>query len=117
MARLIERGAGSAVNGQVWLLRAPVSSSCPTRLARGAESEPAGSCRGRHARHAVGGWSSAKLSAIRGGDVDTICAMTGALAGALCGHDGLPTRWLANLAGERPGVEEMKDLGRALIGS
>jgi ADP-ribosylglycohydrolase len=49
-----------------------------------------------------------------GGDVDTICALTGALAGALCGHAGLPGQWLTNLAHERPGVDEIQDIGRAL---
>lgn len=49
-----------------------------------------------------------------GGDVDTICALTGALAGALCGRAGLPGQWLTNLAHERPSVDEIQDIGRAL---
>ena len=52
-----------------------------------------------------------------GGDVDTICAMTGALAGALCGHTGLPRHWLANLAHEQPGVDDILVIGRALLES
>lgn len=50
-----------------------------------------------------------------GGDMDTVCAMTGALAGALCGSDGLPALWLANLQGERPDVAEIEAVGLALL--
>ena len=52
-----------------------------------------------------------------GGDVDTICALTGALAGALCGYAGLPAHWLANLAHEDPGVADIQEIGRALLAS
>jgi poly(ADP-ribose) glycohydrolase ARH3 len=50
-------------------------------------------------------------AALLGGDVDSICSMTGALAGAYHGADGLPEPWLENLAGERPSPEELKRLG------
>lgn len=33
----------------------------------------------------------------RGGDADTTGAIAGTIAGALCGEDGLPARWLADL--------------------
>ena len=52
-----------------------------------------------------------------GGDVDTICALTGALAGALCGRTGLPARWLDNLHHERPAVAEIEALAADLVGS
>lgn len=51
-----------------------------------------------------------------GGDVDTICALTGALAGALCGRRGLPPRWLDNLQHERPGVAAIEALAAELVG-
>jgi ADP-ribosylglycohydrolase len=38
-------------------------------------------------------------TALAGGDVDTLCAMSGALAGALVGEPGLPRRWLARVEG------------------
>jgi poly(ADP-ribose) glycohydrolase ARH3 len=49
-----------------------------------------------------------------GGDVDTICAMTGALAGALCGRSALPEQWVVNLRHERPGVDEIEGIALAL---
>jgi poly(ADP-ribose) glycohydrolase ARH3 len=51
-----------------------------------------------------------------GGDVDTICALTGALAGALCGRDRLPAHWLDNLQRERPRVAEIETLAADLVG-
>ena len=51
-----------------------------------------------------------------GGDVDTICGLTGALAGALCGRAALPRHWLANLQRERPGVVEIDALALDLVG-
>src|SRR5262245_9748552 len=56
-----------------------------------------------------------RAAAILGGDVDTICAMTGALAGAMCARAGLPEHWLANLAHEQPGVDEIESIGRSLL--
>jgi poly(ADP-ribose) glycohydrolase ARH3 len=50
-----------------------------------------------------------------GGDVDTICALAGALAGALCGRDALPPHWLTNLEHERPKVCEIEAIGRGLL--
>ena len=49
-------------------------------------------------------------AALLGGDVDSICAMTGALAGALHGKSGIPETWLQNLGHESPTVNEMLDL-------
>ena len=46
----------------------------------------------------------------RGGDTDTIGAVTGALAGARFGSDGLPDRWLSELQYR----EDLDLLGRAL---
>jgi poly(ADP-ribose) glycohydrolase ARH3 len=54
-----------------------------------------------------------RAAATLGGDVDTICAMSGALAGALGGGSRLPAHWLANLAHERPGVEEIQEVACA----
>jgi poly(ADP-ribose) glycohydrolase ARH3 len=51
-----------------------------------------------------------------GGDVDTICALTGALAGALGGRSGLPPPWLDNLHQERPGVSAIDALAAELVG-
>lgn len=36
------------------------------------------------------------------GDVDSICALVGGLAGALRGADSIPAQWLANMSGETP---------------
>ncbi len=49
-------------------------------------------------------------AALLGGDVDSICAMTGALAGALHGMNGMPVSWLRNLDHERPNIEELLEL-------
>lgn len=51
-----------------------------------------------------------------GGDVDTICALTGALAGALSRRAALPTQWLANLQRARPGVAKIDALALDLVG-
>ncbi|APR78712.1 putative hydrolase [Minicystis rosea] len=45
-----------------------------------------------------------------GGDVDSICAMAGALAGARHGMDGIPSIWIRNLAHERPSIDDVKAL-------
>jgi poly(ADP-ribose) glycohydrolase ARH3 len=37
-----------------------------------------------------------------GGDVDSICALVGSLAGALHGVGSIPTQWIANMAKETP---------------
>jgi poly(ADP-ribose) glycohydrolase ARH3 len=37
-----------------------------------------------------------------GGDVDSMCALVGGLAGALHGAGSIPAQWLANLSGETP---------------
>lgn len=42
-----------------------------------------------------------------GGDVDSICAMVGALAGALHGASGIPALWLQALATETPAPEAL----------
>ncbi len=56
------------------------------------------------------------LTAARlGGDVDTICAMTGALAGALCRRSALPEHWIDNLRHERPNVDEIESIARAVM--
>ncbi|MDD9946646.1 MAG: ADP-ribosylglycohydrolase family protein [Myxococcales bacterium] len=52
------------------------------------------------------------LAASVGGDVDTVCAMTGALAGALLGTRGLPANWLVRLAPRY--VERMEGLADQL---
>lgn len=59
--------------------------------------------------------SAAKL----GGDVDSICAMAGALAGALHGLNNMPRGWLENLGHERPSINELlslcDDLSRTVL--
>lgn len=50
-----------------------------------------------------------------GGDVDSICALVGCLAGALHGVDGIPARWLDAIAHESPSVAELCALADALI--
>jgi len=40
-----------------------------------------------------------------GGDVDSICALVGCLAGALHGFSGIPTGWLDSLANESPSIQ------------
>lgn len=45
-----------------------------------------------------------------GGDTDTICAMAGALAGALLGYQAIPEWWRLRLQHERPGLPEITEL-------
>lgn len=49
-----------------------------------------------------------------GGDVDSICAMVGALAGALHGVDAIPTLWRAAIRHESPTVAELCALADAI---
>jgi poly(ADP-ribose) glycohydrolase ARH3 len=52
-----------------------------------------------------------------GGDVDSMCAIVGALAGALHGAASIPAQWIDNLSGETPdiaGISELADQLRAL---
>lgn len=44
-------------------------------------------------------------AALLGGDVDSICSLVGALAGALHGLTGIDSAWVANLSGERPSLD------------
>lgn len=53
-------------------------------------------------------------AALLGGDVDSICCLVGALAGAMHGFNGLPRTWVANLAHERPSPDEIVELADAL---
>jgi poly(ADP-ribose) glycohydrolase ARH3 len=55
-------------------------------------------------------------AAREGGDVDTIAAMAGTLAGALSGEAGLPRLWLENAEGAEP-VRELSDQVFALSSS
>jgi hypothetical protein len=53
-----------------------------------------------------------------GGDADSICCLTGALAGARHGDDAIPTAWLANLRGDDPpptAVLELADRVAAVV--
>lgn len=53
-----------------------------------------------------------------GGDADSICCMTGALAGARHGDDAIPAAWLANLRGDDPtpaAVLELADRVAAVV--
>jgi ADP-ribosyl-[dinitrogen reductase] hydrolase len=60
-------------------------------------------------------YRGAVLAAIRcGGDTDTVAAITGAIAGAGCGRQGLPAEWLGRLAEWPHGVAWMDELARAL---
>ncbi|MEP7123736.1 MAG: ADP-ribosylglycohydrolase family protein [Byssovorax sp.] len=58
--------------------------------------------------------SAITTAALIGGDVDSICAMAGALAGALHGASGIPEDWLQNLAHESPTVKALRALGERL---
>lgn len=49
-------------------------------------------------------------TALCGGDVDSIAAMTGALSGALVGAAGLPADWLARAEAGRRGSEHVSEL-------
>lgn len=60
-------------------------------------------------------YRGAVLAAIRcGGDTDTVAAITGAMAGAGCGRDGLPAEWLSHLAEWPHDVAWMDGLARSL---
>jgi poly(ADP-ribose) glycohydrolase ARH3 len=50
-----------------------------------------------------------------GGDVDSICALVGCLAGALHGLSGIPPEWLGAIAHESPSSQELAGLADALI--
>ncbi len=57
---------------------------------------------------AHGTFTEAVCAAARlGGDVDSICCLVGALAGALHGVGGIPDLWIHNLAHERPSPGEI----------
>jgi ADP-ribosylglycohydrolase len=49
-----------------------------------------------------------------GGDVDSICAMVGCLAGALHGFEGIPPGWIRALRGESPSLDELIALADAV---
>jgi ADP-ribosylglycohydrolase len=49
-----------------------------------------------------------------GGDLDSICALVGSLAGALHGAGAIPTQWLANLSGETPDIACISALAERL---
>ena len=50
-----------------------------------------------------------------GGDVDSICALVGGLAGALHGGEAIPNQWIANMSKETPGTAEMLMLAERLF--
>jgi poly(ADP-ribose) glycohydrolase ARH3 len=50
-----------------------------------------------------------------GGDVDSICALVGALAGALHGAASIPGQWIANLSREVPGTAAITALADRLL--
>jgi poly(ADP-ribose) glycohydrolase ARH3 len=49
-----------------------------------------------------------------GGDVDSICALVGGLAGALHGAGSIPAQWLANMSGETPDTASIIALAERL---
>ena len=53
-------------------------------------------------------------TALCGGDIDSIAAMSGALSGALVGEEGLPTRWLARAEDGSRGVGHVSELADQL---
>jgi ADP-ribosylglycohydrolase len=53
-------------------------------------------------------------AALVGGDVDSICCLVGALAGALHGAQLLDSPWATNLAHERPSPAEIMELADSL---
>ena len=60
-------------------------------------------------------YREAVLAVIRcGGDTDTVAAITGAIAGAGCGRDGLPAQWLSHLVEWPRTVPWMEQLARRL---
>jgi poly(ADP-ribose) glycohydrolase ARH3 len=50
-----------------------------------------------------------------GGDVDSICALVGSLAGALHGAESIPTQWIANMQHETPGTTAILALADRLL--
>jgi poly(ADP-ribose) glycohydrolase ARH3 len=94
IAALVERGAGHLEAGRTLgtspLARESVLAALWAFLASGATYPGA-----------------VTAAAHLGGDVDSICAMAGALAGAVHGLSGIPVSWLKKLDHERPSVEEM----------
>jgi poly(ADP-ribose) glycohydrolase ARH3 len=48
------------------------------------------------------------------GDVDSICALVGSLAGALHGAGSIPTQWIANMSKESPGTASIIALAERL---
>jgi poly(ADP-ribose) glycohydrolase ARH3 len=64
----------------------------------------------RHASFA----EAVSSAALLGGDVDSICCLVGALAGALHGAQGIEAAWLENLAHEHPSLERFRELADAL---
>jgi len=60
-------------------------------------------------------YREAVLAVIRcGGDTDTVAAITGAIAGAGCGREGLPAEWLSHLVEWPRTVTWMEQLARQL---
>lgn len=53
-------------------------------------------------------------AAALGGDVDSICCLVGALAGAMHGLTAIEPRWIANLAHEQPTAESIIELADRL---
>jgi poly(ADP-ribose) glycohydrolase ARH3 len=53
-------------------------------------------------------------AALLGGDVDSICSLVGALAGALHGLPAIERSWVTNLANERPTPDEILELADAI---
>jgi len=49
-----------------------------------------------------------------GGDVDSICALVGSLAGALHGAGSIPAQWIANMSGETPDTTSIIALAERL---
>jgi poly(ADP-ribose) glycohydrolase ARH3 len=50
-----------------------------------------------------------------GGDVDSLCAMVGGLAGALHGAESIPAQWITNLSKESPGTAAIRTLADRLL--
>lgn len=55
-------------------------------------------------------------AAAMGGDVDSICALVGCLAGAMHGFSGMPSSWLDALASETPSLKVLCDLADDVAG-
>jgi poly(ADP-ribose) glycohydrolase ARH3 len=53
-------------------------------------------------------------AALLGGDVDSICCLVGALAGALHGADAIDRLWISNLSHERPSPDDIVALADSL---